>query len=169
MFVPQGAVLSQAPGAFEPGETPREPANVRTAEDHSVREPDVLGIDLQAAIAASVSYSVVFRLKKWDAAGAATARITTDQISAASIGCCIGHAWIVLDGFGFPQRVRVPATTALTGFQVVIVWSQSGMPWVGTIALDMNVSGKRMIKPSDDAVSGFFAFRPMQAETHDTA
>jgi hypothetical protein len=67
------------------------------------------------------SYSVVLRLKKWDAAGAATARITTDQISAAATGCCIGHAWIVPDGFGFPQSTRVPATTALTGFQVVIV------------------------------------------------
>jgi hypothetical protein len=37
-------------------------------------------------------YSVVLRLKKCDAKGAAIAKISTDQISAASTGCCIGQA-----------------------------------------------------------------------------
>lgn len=39
---------------------------------------------------------MVLCLKKWDAAGAATARITTDQIRAASTGCCIVGlvAWV---------------------------------------------------------------------------
>ncbi|MGH3179325.1 MAG: hypothetical protein ACRDPF_36290, partial [Streptosporangiaceae bacterium] len=80
--------------------------------------------DLDARTRQPVRYSVVLRLKKWVAAGAATARITTDQISAACTGCCIGQAWIVPDGFGFPHSTRVAATTALTGFQVVIAWSQ---------------------------------------------
>ena len=37
-------------------------------------------------------YSVVRRLKKCDAKGAATAKMITDQMRAASTGCCIGHA-----------------------------------------------------------------------------
>ena len=40
----------------------------------------------------AAGYSVVRRLKKWEAKGAATARITTDQIKAASTGCCMGQA-----------------------------------------------------------------------------
>ena len=59
-------------------------------------------------------------MKKRAAAGAAAAKIITDQVSAASTGCCIGHALIVPDGLGFPHSTRLPATTALTGFQVVI-------------------------------------------------
>src|SRR5207248_997680 len=114
-------------------------------------------------------YSVVLRLKKWAAAGAATARITADQASAACTGCCIGHAWIVPDGFGFPHSTRVPDTTALTGFQVVIACSQPGMCWVGTMALDTKVSGSSKMKPNEAAVSGLLAFSPRQADTHDTA
>lgn len=37
-------------------------------------------------------YSVVRRLKKYEASGAATARMSADQIKAASTGCCMGHA-----------------------------------------------------------------------------
>ena len=37
-------------------------------------------------------YSVVRRRKKWEAKGAAAARMTTDQIKEASTGCCMGQA-----------------------------------------------------------------------------
>ncbi len=42
--------------------------------------------------------------------------MTTDQIREAATGCCIGQAWTNEEGFGFPQRDRAPAHTALTGF-----------------------------------------------------
>ena len=33
------------------------------------------------------------------------------------------------------------------GFQIAIGCSQPGMPWIGTNALDMNVSGRKMMNP----------------------
>ena len=60
---------------------------------------------------------------------------------------------MVPDGFGLPQRTRVPATTALTGFQMAMAWSHPGMCWVGTMALETNVAGKTI------AVWGL-AFKP---------
>lgn len=103
-------------------------------------------------------HSVVLRLKKWVAAGAATARITAEQITAAATGCCIGHAWIVPDGLGFPHSTRVPATTALTGFQVVIAWSQPGMCWVGIRALETKARGRSRMKPKPPYVAGSSVF-----------
>src|SRR3984957_8902460 len=101
--------------------------------------------------------------------GAAMARMTTDQISAASTGCCIGQACTMADGFGLPHRSRAPATTALTGFQFATTCSHPGMCWVGTNAFDTNVSGNRTMKPTEAADSGLLDFNPTQAETHDTA
>ena len=92
-----------------------------------------------------------------------TTRITTDQMMAASIGCCMGQAGMVDDGFGLPHSSRTAAATALTGFQAAIVPSQVGRPLVGTKALDTNASGNRMISPIDCADSGPFTPRPMQA------
>jgi hypothetical protein len=40
---------------------------------------------------------------------------------------------------------------------------------VGTMALETKVRGRSMIRPSEAAVSGLLEFRPMQADTHDTA
>ena len=90
-----------------------------------------------------IGYSVVRFLKKDAAKGAATTKINTDQIKAASTGCCIGHTWMVADGFGLPHRLRTPAVTALTGFQSATAWSQPGMCWVGTIALETKAKGNR--------------------------
>ena len=91
----------------------------------------------------SKSYSVVRFLKECAASGQATARIATDQISAASTGCCIGHACTMAEGFGLPHRSRAPATTALTGFQFATACSQPGMCWVGTKALETKVRGEQ--------------------------
>jgi hypothetical protein len=49
-------------------------------------------------------YSEVRRRNSQAARGAATTRMNADHATAASTGCCIGHALIVADGLGFPQR-----------------------------------------------------------------
>src|ERR1700735_4553103 len=110
----------------------------------------------------ATAYSVVRFFKECAASGQATARIATDQISAASTGCCIGHACTMAEGFGLPHRSRAPATTALTGFQLATPGSHPGMGWVGTKALDTNVSGNRTMKPNEPADSGLLEFRPTQ-------
>src|SRR5262245_17664914 len=92
--------------------------------------------------------------KKCAASGAATAKITTDQIREASIGCCIGQARTIADGFGFPQRWRSAAQTALTGFQFAMACSQPGMCSVGTMALETKASGNSTMKPKEAADSG---------------
>ena len=107
------------------------------------------------------------RLKKCDAKGAATARISTDQIRAASTGCCMGHAWMVADGFGFPQRFRAPAVTALTGFQSAIACNHPGMCCVGTMAFETKASGNRTMKPNEAADSGLLLLSPTHAAIHD--
>src|SRR5580658_8741373 len=71
----------------------------------------------QRAVVRGHCYSVVRRRKKRFASGAATARISADQASDASMGCCISQAPIDADGFGLRQSGRAPAVTALTGFQ----------------------------------------------------
>ena len=68
-----------------------------------------------------------------------------------------------------PHRSRAPATTALTGFQLATTCSQPGMCWVGTKALETNVSGNSTMKPNDAADSGLLEFSPTQADTHATA
>ena len=68
------------------------------------------------------------------------------------------------DGFGLPQRSRAPATTALTGFQFAMTCSHPGMCWVGTNALDTNVSGNSTMKPNEPADSGLLEFSPTQAD-----
>ena len=73
------------------------------------------------------------------------------------------------DGFGLPHRLRVAATTALTGFQLATTCSHPGMCWVGTNALDTNVSGNKTMNPKEPADSGLLEFSPTQADTHDTA
>src|SRR5215470_9620063 len=112
-------------------------------------------------------YSVVRRRKYRDASGAATARISADQASAASMGCCIGQALIDADGFGLSQSWRAPAVTALTGFQSAAACSQPGMCWVGTIALDTNASGNSTMNPNEAADSGLLLLSPTHAATHD--
>ena len=79
----------------------------------------------------SAAYSVIRRWKKWAASEAATARMATDQINEASMGCCIGQACTVAEGFGFPQSWRAAAVTALTGFQLAMACNQPGMCRVG--------------------------------------
>ena len=49
------------------------------------------GSELRGLTRRPIRYSVVLRLKKCVAAGAATAGITTDQINAACTGCRIGQ------------------------------------------------------------------------------
>ena len=123
---------------------------------------------IHEGLAAAVGgYSVVRRLKKYEASGAATARMTMDQISAASTGCCMGQADTEADGLGFPNSCRAPAVTALTGFQSAIAWSQPGMCSVGTRALEMKASGNRTMNPNEAADSGLLLFKPTQAATHE--
>ena len=90
-----------------------------------------------------MNYSVVRRLKSQVAVTEHAARITTDQMSAAATGCCIGHAEMVEDGFGFPQSSRTAAPAALTGFHAAMVPSHVGRLLVGTNAFDTNASGTR--------------------------
>src|ERR1700735_790956 len=92
-------------------------------------------------------YSVVRRRKYHEASGAATARISADQASDASMGCCIGQAWIDADGFGLSQSWRAPAVTALTGFQSAAACSQPSMCSVGTSALDTNARWNSTMNP----------------------
>ena len=94
------------------------------------------------------------------------ARITTDQINAASTGCCIGQAWILADGFGLPHRSRAPAHTALTGFQSAMACIQPGMASVGTMALDTKARGNSTMKPNEAADSGLLEFMPTMAAIH---
>src|SRR5262249_45962475 len=111
-------------------------------------------------------YSVIRCRKKYDASGAAMARIITDQISDASTGCCMGHALTTDDGFGLPHRCRVPAQTALTAFQFAMAGLQPGMCKVGTMALETKAKGNRTMNPKDAPDSGLLEFRPTHAAIH---
>jgi hypothetical protein len=65
-------------------------------------------------------------------------------------------------GSGLPNRCRQAETSADIGFHSAIGCSQPGMPWVGTKALEMNVSGKKMTSPACGATSGLRSARPRQ-------
>lgn len=65
--------------------------------------------------------SAVRRLSSDVASGAYMRSRPTDQMSEASTGCCMGQAWIALDGFGLANRWRLAAVTVLTGFQFAMV------------------------------------------------
>src|SRR5215469_16507492 len=95
--------------------------------------------------------------------------MATDQPSAVQTGCCMDQAELIADGFGLPHSSRHAAVTALTGFQSAMVRSQSGMPRVGTSALETNEMGNRTRKPKDWAVSTPFAQSPTQAASQDRA
>ena len=92
--------------------------------------------------------------------------ITTDQINAASTGCCIGQALITCDGFGLFQRSRTPAQTAETGFQSAMACIQPGMCAVGTMALETKAKGNSTMKPNEAAASGLLAFNPTHWAIH---
>ena len=79
--------------------------------------PDLGGAHRRLRLAQIIVIRLSGAGKYREASGAATARISTDQASDASMGCCIGQAWIDADGFGLCQSWRAPAVTALTGFQ----------------------------------------------------
>src|SRR5690242_18626651 len=117
----------------------------------------------QAATTRAIPHSLVRRWNSLVATTLHTPRMTSDQMSAAATGCCIGHSWIVDDGFGLPQSSRTAAATALTGFQAAILPSHAGRWFVGTNAFDTNASGNRMMSPIDCADSGPFTARPMHA------
>jgi hypothetical protein len=80
-------------------------------------------------------------------------------------GCCIGQAAMSEDGLGLPKRFRHADATALTGFQSATVRSHAGMPWVGTNVLETNTKGRKKMKPTAAAASGFFTNMPAQAPT----
>src|SRR5262249_16960850 len=104
-----------------------------------------------------------------DASGTHTTRIASDHAAAVHTGCCIDQAALAADGLGLPHSTRQAAVTALTGFQSAMVRSQSGMPRVGTSALEMNDSGNSTRKPKLCAVPPPFAHRPTQPASHDSA
>src|SRR5450755_792664 len=108
------------------------------------------------------------RRKKYEANGAAMAKMSADQMRAASTGCCMGQAWMAAEGFGLPQSWRAPAATALTGFQSATACSHPGMCCVGTRALETKASGKSTMKPNDAADSGLLLLRPTQAAIQDS-
>src|ERR1700723_3602449 len=112
-------------------------------------------------------YSVVRRLKRYDARGAATARMATDHSRAASTGCCMGQTWTVDDGLGLPKSTRHPAVTALTGFQSAMAWSHPGMWVVGTRAFEMKARGNSAMNPNEAADSGPLLLRPTKAATQE--
>ena len=112
---------------------------------------------------------VVLRRKRWVASGAKTTRMARDHATAATTGCCIGHAEIELDGFGLPKKCRAAAVTALTGFQFAMTWSQPGIPDVGTIAFETMASGNKMMSPMPCADSGPFETMPRQAQAQESA
>ena len=121
---------------------------------------------MPAALKREDPYSVIRCRKKYDASGAAIARISTDQMSEASTGCCMGQAWTTDDGFGLPHRCRVPAQTALTGFQFAMACIHPGMCNVGTMALETKDNGNRTMNPNDAADSGLLELRPTHAAIH---
>src|ERR1700728_339109 len=97
------------------------------------------------------------------------AMMMSDHPTAASTGCCIGHAETVLDGLGLPNRCRTAAVTALTGFQLAIAWSQPGIPAVGTSAFDTMARGNKMMSPTPWADSGPFETIPRHAHAQERA
>src|SRR5262245_47811222 len=97
------------------------------------------------------------------------ARSVIDQMSEAAIGCCIGQAPLVADGLGLWKSRRAAAVTALTGFQSATVRTKAGMFPVGTTALEMKASGKRITSPTPCADSGPLLTMPRQAQPHEIA
>src|SRR6478735_6714129 len=95
--------------------------------------------------------------------GAQMATITNADISAYASGCWAGHAFTADAGLGFPNRLRVAPATAEIGFQVAIVCSHPGMPWVGTKHVDTNDAGKSTISPTACADSGSPTMSPITA------
>ena len=61
-----------------------------------------------------------------------------------------------------PNRCRDAAASADIGFQIAIGCSQPGMPWIGTNALETNVSGRKMMNPVCCAASGLRSTIPRQ-------
>src|SRR5215813_3373085 len=159
------------PGVTRPVRWTAQLASARLVDGRQVPRPFRCGYGGRVSAAGAGSdlcYSVVRRRKYRDASGVATARISTDQASDASMGCCIGQASIDADGFGLSQSWRAPAVTALTGFQSAMACSQPGMCWVGTMALDTNASGNSTMNPNEAADSGLLLLSPTHAATHDS-
>ena len=69
---------------------------------------------------------------------------------------------MVAAGFGLPNRCRQAAASEDIGFHSATGCSQPGMPWVGTNALEMKVSGRKMMNPVDCAASGLRSSMPRQ-------
>ncbi len=65
-------------------------------------------------------------------------------------------------GSGLPNRCRQAAASADIGFQLAMGCSQPGMPWVGTNAPEMKVSGRKIRNPVGWAASGLRRARPRQ-------
>src|SRR5689334_18581060 len=99
---------------------------------------------------------------KWTASGANTTSSPTDQQTTASSGCWAGQACTAAAGFGLPNSPRHAAASDDIGFHSAIGWSQPGMPCVGTKALEMNVSGRKMMNPVCCAASALRRTMPRQ-------
>src|SRR3954452_19776521 len=93
------------------------------------------------------------------------ASTTNDHTNDMKIGCTSGKASLVCR-LPLPNSTRLAATVAVTGFQVAMCCSHSGMPWMGTNALDRNVKGNSHTKPAVFAVSEFGTDRPIHAPIH---
>ena len=97
-----------------------------------------------------------------------TPMITTDQISDAHTGCCIGHA-LECTAPGLPKSTRAACTVALNGFHSATCRSQAVIRTGLTNALDTNVTGKSQIRPPEVAASGVRTDRPISAPIHEKA
>src|SRR5664280_1452772 len=111
--------------------------------------------------------SLVRRRYSRAASGTHASRMRSDQTTEASTGCCIGQAWIEAEGFGLPHRVLQAEATALTGFQLAIVASHAGIPWVGTKTLETKASGNTRMKTMPWAVSALETAIPTLALSHE--
>ncbi len=63
-------------------------------------------------------------------------------------------------GLVLPKSCRADSTRAETGFHSAMFFSTSGMVWMGTKALEMNVSGKRIMKDALLITSGLRTLIP---------
>src|ERR1700722_20341226 len=103
------------------------------------------------------------------ASGAKITRSPTDQQTTASSGCWAGQACTRSAGLGLPKSERHAAASDDIGFHSATGWSQPGMPWVGTKALEMNVSGRKMMKPVCWAASALRSSIPRQTPAQGNA
>src|SRR4051812_42913783 len=85
--------------------------------------------------------------------------------TAASTGCCSGHASLVTGATGLPNNSRTAATTTLIGFHAATHCNGLGRLCIGTNAVLRNVSGNTSTKATPMTASGVRTARPIHVPT----